>query len=319
MKKAELKQDGKDMIKKAVITAAGRGTRQYPASNTIQKELFPLVDMDGITKPTIQIIAEQALEAGIEEIAIVVQPQEENNFKKHFRSLSADKLSGQPPEARHQSDVLKQLQERITYIPQHEQEGYGHAVYCSKEWVQNTDFMLLLGDHIYLTDHSKSCMSQIIEAYSQYKKSVFAVKETPEEQLRLYGTVYGKKVADHPPAFELERIAEKPDIAYARKYLTIEDLGPNTYLTFFGIYIMTPFIFTVLRDHIENNIRDKSEIELTSAQERLCKEQGAIGLQIAGKPLDMGTPLGYLETQLTLGLNSVYAEHLHQKVLQIEK
>ncbi len=302
------------MLTKAVITAAGKGTRQYPATNTVQKELFPLVDMDGITKPTIQIIAEQALEAGIEEIAIVVQPGEEKNFALHFQALENESKN---PGLHQQSNILAKLNNRITYIPQPSQEGYGHAVYCAREWVGDSPFLLLLGDHIYISSGSRSCISQVVDIFNRYQTSIFAVKETPEEQLHLYGVVGGTKFNKTPPLFKLENIMEKPDIRTAQKYLSSKALPPGKYLSFFGIYVFTPSIFTVLEEFIENNIREKGEIQLTNAQAVLCERESAIGALISGKSLDMGTPLGYLETQFTLAMNSIFADQIKQKVLQI--
>src|SRR5215831_12865214 len=117
-------------VRKAIITAAGHGTRQYPASSTVQKEMFPLVDIDGLTKPTIQIIAEEALAAGVEEICIVAAPGDAEMYRQHFRCLSTDLLPAFAGKdwALRESERLARLEGRLHYVIQHAPEGYGHAV-----------------------------------------------------------------------------------------------------------------------------------------------------------------------------------------------
>ncbi len=300
------------MIKKAVITAAGKGTRQYPATNAVQKELFPLVDRDGITKPTIQIIAEEALRSGIEEIAIVVQAGEEEQFKKHFRPLSDHETIAFKNKqwGLKESDTLARLEQAIVYLPQTEQKGYGHAVYCARDWVGDEPFLLMLGDHVYVSETDDSCVTQLKQGYERFGKSIYSVKHTPAERIYLFGTVAGSQIKGHPDAVELTTVKEKPDVAYARQYLQIPGLPRDTFLSFFGLHILTPTIFDILQEHIENDIRDSGEIQLTTAQAELCTREGAVGLAIQGKRLDMGTPLGYLETQISLAMNGVFSPEI---------
>ena len=298
------------MIKKAVITAAGKGTRQYPATNSIQKELFPLVDRDGITKPVIQIIAEQVVRAGIDEIAIIVNPGEERQFKSHFKSLSENEKSSFTNKkwGLRQSEMLAHLENSITYLYQEQQEGYGHAVNCAADWVGDEPFLLLLGDHLYVSQTDVSCVQQVIEGYKLFKKSIYAVKQTPAELLYLFGTVAGEQIPESPNAYQLNKIVEKPQVAYARENLAVEGLPDDMFLTFFGMHVLSPKIFEILQNHIKNNVRQNGEIQLTTAQAELCAGEGAVGLEIQGERLDMGTPLGLLETQLALALNGVF-EH----------
>jgi len=201
------------MIKKAVITAAGKGTRQYPATNAVQKEMFPLVDLDGISKPTIQIVAEQALQAGVEEICIVIQPGEANQFKKHFRGLTESEkaLFENIQWGLKQSETLSRLNQAITYVEQTVQEGYGHAVYCAWDWVGKDPFLLLLGDHVYISGDDVSCVAQAIQGFELNSKSLYGVKQTHIEDLYLFGTITGNKVQENPPLYEITRIIEKPD------------------------------------------------------------------------------------------------------------
>jgi UTP--glucose-1-phosphate uridylyltransferase len=300
------------MVKKAIITAAGKGTRLYPGTNAVQKELFPLVDLDGIAKPTIQIIAEQVLAAGIEEIAIVVQPGEEIAFQTHFQGLteSAKQSFTNKRWGLKQSDTLDRLKQKITYIHQTHQEGYGHAVHCAKEWVGDEPVLLMLGDHVYISHLESSCVHQILSGFAKYQQSIYAVKRTPADRLYLFGTVTGTLVDKDPGAYQLTKITEKPDVTYARQHLETPGLPEGWYLTFFGLHVLTPMIFTILTEHIEKNIRDKGEIQLTTAQAELCEREGAVGLEIQGDRLDMGTPLGYLETIFALANHGAFSREI---------
>lgn len=300
------------MIKKAVITAAGKGTRQYPGTNAVQKEMFPVVDVDGIAKPTIQVIAEQALAAGVEEFAIVVQPGEEEQFKKHFTGLTEKEKASfsNKPWGLEQSRLLETLKERITYIHQETQEGFGHAVYCAHQWVGDEPFMLLLGDHLYLSRTSVPCITQAIRGFEVTQQSTFAVQQTPAEKLFLFGTVAGEPVDHASRLFRITQLYEKPGADYARQHLVTPGLKPDHFLAFFGIYVFTPTIFNILQNHIDQNIRHNGEIQLATAQAELVEREGAYAVEIDGERLDMGTPLGYLETQIKLGLAGKYGHDL---------
>ncbi|MBN2092462.1 nucleotidyl transferase [candidate division KSB1 bacterium] len=300
------------MIKKAVITAAGKGTRQYPATNSVQKELFPLVDRDGITKPIIQIIAEEAIQTGIEEICIIVQPGAAKIFQNHFVGLNYEEKTAfhNKEWAIEQSRLLEKLQGCITYLEQKEPKGYGHAVYCAREFVGNEPFLLLLGDHVYISDTSQSCIIQLLQNYEKFQSTIYGVQKTPASQLHLYGTVAGEPIIDIPNAYRLTKVVEKPEITYAQKKFRISNLPQDIFLTLFGIQIMTPAIFEILEKQIQHPASSTGEIEMAPAQSELCERETVIGLEIDGERLEIGTPLGYLETQISLAMNGVFAHDL---------
>src|SRR5919204_4515801 len=155
-------------VTKAVITAAGIGRRHSPATATIQKEMFPLVDRDGTTKPTIQIIVEEAVESGIEEVCIVTSQENLDQFRRHFGGLPEEwtPLFRGRTWAMEEAEKLAALSEKIHYVIQESREGYGHAVYCSREFVGDDPFLLLLGDHVYISASKKSCSRQLIDVFS---------------------------------------------------------------------------------------------------------------------------------------------------------
>lgn len=298
------------MIKKALITAAGKGTRQYPGTNAVQKELFPLIDTDGIAKPTIQFVVQEAMSAGIEEIAIIVQPGEEQQFIQHFQHLTTKEAESfqNKPWGLEQSEKLKAMQQAITYIHQTEQHGFGHAVYCAHEWVNNDPVMLMLGDHVYLSNSDVSCAMQMQAAFFEVNKTVFGVQQTPADQLYLFGTLAGEKM-QRERMYAIDRIYEKPNAQYARKNLYTPGLSHDHFLTIFGTYILTPVLFDILGKNIKNNIRDGGEIQLTTALAELVEKEGAVGLDVNGERLDMGTPEGYLHTLVSLGKRGPF-QHL---------
>jgi len=180
-------------IRKAVITAAGRGTRQYPASATVQKELFPIVDVDGYAKPTLQIIVEEALLSGIEEICIIANSVNVDPIRAHFKGLTPEQKLGQfkgKAWAESISDRLDDAGKRITYVVQSTQQGFGHAVYHAREWAGSEPFILLVGDHIYITDDNVRCAAQIIQAAEGSGADAFSgVMHTRESEVFRYGTV----------------------------------------------------------------------------------------------------------------------------------
>lgn len=302
------------MITKAIITAAGKGTRQYPATNAVQKELFPLVDRDGIAKPTIQVIVEEVMNAGIEEIAVIVQPGEERQFKQHFTGLSENGRASfrNKQWGLVQSQKLEQMSRAITYIHQSEQKGFGHAVFCANEWAGSEPTLLLLGDHVYLSHEKRSCVQQVIDVFSRFNKSVFSVQRTPVDQLHLFGVVSGRMIGSGSRLLEIEQIAEKPGIDYARQHLRVAQLPPDIFLAIFGIYILTPAVFEILAENIRLDKRERGEIQLTTALVELIACEGVIGYEASGQRLDMGTPLGYLQTQLALAMNGPFASDLQK-------
>ncbi len=300
------------MVKKAVITAAGKGTRQYPATNTIQKEMFPLVDRDGITKPTLQLVVEEAVGAGVEEVAIIIQPEIADTVRAHFQGLSEKErpFFTNKEWGLEQSRKLHDLGSRIFLIYQQKQEGFGHAVFSARQWVGNEPFLLMLGDHVHVSKSESSCAAQLVNIYDRYQKSIFAVKQTPAQQLYLFGTVDGRLLQTAPPVYQVTQVVEKPGIEYAREKLRIPELPVDTFLTFFGLYVFTPAVFEHLDENIKNNDRERGEFQLTTAQGQLCAGEGALAMEIDGLALDIGTPLGYVETMLSLAAHGRYGQQI---------
>lgn len=283
-------------VRKAVIPAAGFGTRLFPATKATKKELFPIIDRDGIAKPAILLIVEEALEAGIEEVIIIVQENDLEDFRTFFtEQITIENYNKLPRNFQEYARRILEIGRRITYVVQTAQEGFGHAVYCAREAVGNEPFLLMLGDHIYRSTGDTSCARQLTESYQRHGSSLLGLRRTPEAQIGNFGTVTGVWV-ENDLLLNITEFAEKPTQDYARSNLRVPGLPENEYLTVFGQYIIKPQLFDYLEEHIKNNVRERGEFQLTSALDRLRQEDGFLGLMIEGKRYDIGLPDYYLET-----------------------
>jgi UTP--glucose-1-phosphate uridylyltransferase len=283
-------------VRKAVIPAAGFGTRLFPATKAAKKELFPIVDRDGIAKPAILLIVEEALEAGIEEVIIVVQEHDLEDFQSFFNTQitieNYNKLSRPFQEyARRILDIGR----RVTFVIQPTQEGFGHAVYCTREAIGDEPFLLMLGDHLYRSTGDRSCARQLLDAYQQHGSNVLGLRRTPEDMIASFGTVGGVWI-DENVLLSVTEFAEKPTIDYARTNLRVPGLPDGEYLTAFGQYIIKPQLFDILSENIANNVREHGEFQLTSVLDRMRQEEGFMGLVMEGRRFDIGLPEHYLET-----------------------
>jgi UTP--glucose-1-phosphate uridylyltransferase len=285
----------------------------YPATTTIQKEMLPLMDRDGVTKPAIQLIIEEALESGIEEVCLVVNSHNRPQIEAHFGALSPDELRHFKGKdwAMLQSARVQQIAARLTLVEQPSPEGYGHAVWCARDFVGDEPFLLMLGDHIYTSGRHERAARQVIDVFEQHGASVSAVQQTPAELLHLFGAVRGKLIQHEPRVYDVDLIHEKPSIEFAEENLRVENLLWGTYLCFFGMHCFTPSIFDSLQFAIDRNLREKGEFQFTSAQERLRQSgERYLAFEAVGDRYDIGIPFGYAQTQAALAVNSVFREQM---------
>ncbi len=292
-------------VRRALIPAAGFGTRLFPASKAAKKELFPIIDQDGIAKPAILLIVEEALDAGLEEVVIVVQKDDLNAFESFFNTqVSIENFNKLPQVFQEYARRIIEIGRRVKFVIQPNQEGFGHAVYCAREALGNEPFLLMLGDHLYRSTSEISCARQLLNAYQQHTANVVGLRRTPESQIANFGTVAGVWI-DPGRMLNITEFSEKPNLEYARSRLHIPGLSGNEYLTVFGQYIIKPQIFDYLEYNITNNLREHGEFQLTSALERLRQEDGFEGLVIDGRRFDIGLPQYYLETLQDFALSEV--------------
>lgn len=288
-------------VRKAVIPIAGWGTRMFPVTKSVPKALFPVVDKDGYCKPVLQLVIEEALSAlpADGEICIVVQPGQqepvEDYFKGVIREAYSKKEALQP--------LIKRLQDigkRITFVEQTNMDGFGDAILCAKEFVNGEPFFVLLGDHIYTTDHSAkaTCAQQVLEVYSRTGKAVTALDTCEEHTTGINGIVVGALDADQleeGDTYGLRTTVEKPTAEYAREHLRVAGIPEGNYLCYFGIDLLTPEVFNVLQYNKDNNIRTKGEIQLRDAMKSVIESpsEGMYGIRVKGNRHDTGIPRPY--------------------------
>ncbi len=283
-------------VRKAVIPAAGFGTRLFPASKAMKKELFPVVDKSGRAKPAIMAIVEEAIDAGIEEVCLIIQSSDTELFESFFKT---------PPRIEHYNKLSKEnkaycdyilaLGNKVTFVTQDVQEGFGHAVYCAKEWVGNEPFLLMLGDHLYGSDEALCCARQVVAAYEQVGHSVVGLKVTPIEHLSNFGCVTGVW-KEEDSLLSVTEFYEKPDPEYAMEHLHVDGMDVDQFLTVFGIYVIQPQIFEFLEQNISHNLRERGEFQLTSCLDELRKAEGFSGYVVKGRRFDIGLPEEYRQT-----------------------
>lgn len=267
-------------IRKAVIPAAGLGTRFLPATKAQPKEMLPIVD-----KPTLQYIIEEAVASGIEEI-LIITGRNKKSIEDHFDKSVELELE---LKSKGKEDLLEEVRKidnlaNIMYIRQKEPKGLGHAVLCAKSFIGDEPFAVLLGDDIVYSD--KPCLKQMIEVFDEVGTSVLGVQEVAHENVNKYGIVDGGMVSDR--IYEVNGLVEKPDPVDAPSNVAV-----------LGRYIITPEIFSIL----ENTVPGKGgEIQLTDALKELAKKQKMYAYNFIGKRYDVGDKLGFLEATVEFAL-----------------
>ena len=300
-------------IKKAIIPIAGYGTRLFPATKAVPKALFPIIDQDGIAKPIIQLIIEEALTAGVEEVCLVAQPHQVTPITDYFTGDVPETIRAKP-ELAIQTDRLTEIGDRLQFAIQAEPQGFGHAIYCAKDFANNEPVMILLGDHLYITDTNVSCAKQLIDVYTQVEMSVTSLDICDETELSVNGIVQGTTYQDNPSIIRLARIAEKPTVDYAREYMRVEGIWDTQdtykYLCHFGIDLLTPLLFDILDYNYRNQILTHGEIQLRDAMGEMVKQEGMYGYRVAGTRYDTGNPKELLNTTYAFGLQGPYQNSL---------
>ncbi len=267
-------------VRKAIIPAAGLGTRFLPATKAQPKEMLPIVD-----KPTIQYIIEEAIDSGIEDIMIVTGRGKraiEDHFDKSYELEDILRQKGQ-------DDLLNLVQDisnlvNIHYIRQKEPKGLGHAIYCAKSFIDNEPFAVLLGDDI--VDAEVPCLKQLIDIYDEYNTTVIGVQKVPEEDVSKYGIVNCTHIEER--VYKIKDLVEKPE----------KEKAPSN-IAILGRYIITPRIFQKLESAVPGK---GGEIQLTDALKGLLGSEAMYAYDFVGKRYDVGHKLGFLEATVEFAL-----------------
>jgi UTP--glucose-1-phosphate uridylyltransferase len=266
-------------VRKAIIPAAGLGTRFLPATKAMPKEMLPIVD-----KPTIQYIVEEAIQSGIEDI-IIVTGKGKRAIEDHF-DIAFELESNLMEKGKLEllGEVRKSSSVDIHYIRQKEPKGLGHAVWCARKFIGDEPFAVLLGDDIIVAD--VPCTKQLITQYEQVQRSVIGVQAISIEQTERYGIV--DPLEAYGDLYSVNRFVEKPKLGTAPSNLAI-----------MGRYILTPDIFEFLENQ---EAGAGGEIQLTDAIQKLNELQGVFAYDFDGKRYDVGEKLGYITTMLDFAL-----------------
>lgn len=280
-------------VRKAVVPVAGFGTRLYPATRTMKKDFFPIVDKDGMVKPVILILLEELVSSGIEEICLVLGSEaEREEYRKFFETPIADEhFRKLKPEVQNYERHILDIGKRLKYVYQTEKRGFGHAVSLTANFAAGEPVLLLLGDTIYRSHTAKSCMLQFIEAYEQYNKPMVAIHPIPLQDVSHYGVMTGYWDNREETVLHMTQFCEKPKVSYAEENLPVKMRnGEQRYYSVFGQYILTPEVYQQLKEDIARATDESKEIELTSALERVREKYGMYGVQVDGEMYDMGKP-----------------------------
>lgn len=267
-------------VKKAIIPAAGLGTRFLPATKAMPKEMLPVVD-----KPTIQYIVEEAIESGIEDI-IIVTGKGKRAIEDHFdNSMELERVLLE----KEKFDLLNEVQKSarmvdIHYIRQKEPNGLGHAIWCARKFIGHEPFAVLLGDDIISAD--KPCLKQMIEKYERYNSSIIGVQHVMDDEVSRYGIVAGNMVEDS--LYQISHLVEKPKREEAPSNLAI-----------MGRYILNPAIFDILGTQSPGA---GGEIQLTDAIATLNRSEAVYAYQFQGTRYDVGEKMGFIQTTIEFAL-----------------
>lgn len=284
-------------IKKAIIPAAGFGTRFLPATKAVPKEMLPIVD-----KPTIQYIVEEAVASGIEEILIITNSYKsciENHFDNSFELEKKLEASGDVEHL----EMVKEIADmaNIYSVRQKNPRGLGHAVLCAKSFVGDEPFAILLGDDIVVNKNGKTATAQLVDVFDQYQGSVVGVQKVADSQVHKYGVVDPIKNLNERLT-TVNGFVEKPK----------QEEAPSNF-AILGRYILTPAIFELLETQAPGK---GNEIQLTDAIDRLTKLESVYAYDFEGTRYDVGNKTGFLKAQIDFALDR---EDLHDAMVEILK
>ncbi|MCR4581059.1 MAG: GHMP kinase [Bacilli bacterium] len=283
-------------VKKAIIPVAGNGTRMFPITKCLKKAFLPIVDSDGIIKPVILVLMEEVVNAGIEEIILIIDENDKKDYDKLFKyKLSDDITTKLSPELLEYESKIQAIGKKIKYVYQKEKLGLGHAVSLCEDLVGNEPVLLVLGDQIYKSYTNKSCTQQFLQCYSKTNKLSVSVCEVPEKEVSRYGILCGT-IDKGKNYFDVDKMVEKPDVSIAKEKYYTKVNKEKKYFAVFGEYILTSEVFKLLRQNIKNKKTERGEYQITSVLDDVRKKDGMIAFMPYGEMLDVGNVEAYKNT-----------------------
>jgi UTP-glucose-1-phosphate uridylyltransferase len=284
-------------VRKAVIPLAGYGTRMYPATKILRKEFFPIVDADGLVKPALLIMLDELLSAGIEEVCLIIRPEDEEQYLSLFSSLRGEVYEKLKGNLRAYERKLAAIWDRITFAYQDKMLGFGHAVLQSEKFAGGEPVLLMLGDLLFGSNTDSRCAAQLISAYEQTEQLTIGLFEVDEGRAPSYGCVKGAACSlGNPRLVKLESIVEKPRPEVIKAHLGVDG---RQYAIL--MYLLTPDVYRALEKQCRAGKTEFDEYQLTPALAEVMRAKGAYGYIIDGKQYDVGMPSEYRATVAAFG------------------
>lgn len=270
-------------IRKALITAAGKNEHALP--------LQALVDRDGVTKTALAIIIEEVLGAGIEAIGVVIARGDEPAYR-----AAAGQHAG-----------------RLTFIEQSAPLGYAHAIHCAADFCGGDPFLLLVGDHLYLSHTKTGCAQQLVEVARVEKCAVSAVQSTHESKLPYYGAVGGKLVDTARRLYQIDTVLEKPTPTEAEQKIDVPGLRAGYYLCFFGMHVLTPAVHRILGAAFAKG----GSVNFRAVLAELAHLERYLACELDGRRYDFGVKYGLLTAQLALALDGTDRDEVLRGLVEL--
>jgi UTP--glucose-1-phosphate uridylyltransferase len=271
-------------IRKAVITAGSPSQRSLP--------LQTLIDGDGEEKAVLQILVEEAFRANIKEIAIVVQPGDEDTFAK----------------------VVGEHAGKLTFIQQAEARGYGHALSLTRNFVGDEPFLHLVGDHLYVSASERGCAEHLVRTAEEQGCAISAVQETRENLLPYFGTIGGRCLPGYQDLYEVDAVIEKPTPTLAEQELIVPGIRAGHYLCFFGMHVLTPAVIEILDEQLTE---ESTRPSLSEALQELAQREKFLALVMQDRRYDVGVKYGLLTAQLAVSLNGQDRDEVLTRMLTL--
>ena len=294
----------KKAIRKAIIPVAGFGTRLYPETRGVKKEFCPVVDSDGLLKPGILVLLEELDKADIEKICLIINRQEQSYYEDFFfKPLAPEHYEKLNDSMKNYEKKIERIAQKLTFVFQDEQKGFGHAVYQAKDFAAGESVLLLLGDTIYSSNSQVPCTVQLIDAYEKYGQDMVGVAPVPLEKVGNFGIFSGVWEDKEETVLKLTRIEEKPSVTLAKEFLGVSSRkDPENYFGAFGSYVITNEVFNRLEEAVNNNIvNSKGEVELTEALSYVAGNTGMYAYVVDGQSYDLGNPESYRQAVTMFG------------------
>ncbi len=273
-------------ISKAVITAAGPTQRRLP--------LQTVTDRDGAEKTVLHILVEETFRAGVDEVCVVACPGDEVAY----------------------AEAVGAYANRLTFARQDEPLGYGHAVYCARDFVGDEPFLHLVSDHLYVNGGASGCAQDLVEMATAQECSVSAVQPSHESLLPYYGCVAGRRVRGAAGLYEVDTVMEKPTPTEAEQWLVVSGLRAGHYLCFFGMHVLTPVVMEILAERV-GEAGGQRQVTLSEALSILAHRERYLAMESHGLRYDVGVKYGILTAQLALALNGKDSELVLSRIVEL--